>query len=120
MSEFSWIIGAFGVITTIVGVVIGTVRWMTSASEERINERFKEHKDRFDAHDEALSNNERAIRDTRDELHRDFVRHDHMDKFALEIRDSMSAIFKKMDAVARDLNRLIGRSRKDSDEEGHY
>ena len=109
MKEFTWIIGAFGVITTIVGVVIGTVKWLTASSERRIEKVFDEHKEKFASHDRAIRDNEKMIMETRDEIHRDYVRHDHLDKFTEEMRGSLGSIRRTIEAMARDLNRVIGR-----------
>ncbi len=100
--------GILGAAVAFIGMVVGIVKWFISGSEARVEKRLDEHNDKFKEHNSQIRDNEKAINDTRDELHRDYVHQDHLDKFTSEMRDGMAALFKKMDAMARDLNRLIG------------
>jgi len=90
------------------GIVIGTVKWLMASSERRMEKILEEHKRLFDGHYSAIRDNEKMIMNTRDEMHRDYVRHDHLDKFTEETRMSLVSIRKTIEAVARDLNRIIG------------
>ena len=73
-----------------------------------VDGRFKEQKNRMDSHDKDIRKNESQLQETRDEMNKDFVRHDHLDKQMNLHGDMLSAIFKKMDGLAKDLNQVIG------------
>lgn len=107
--------GTVGVVVAIAGSIAGLLKYvfyLLDKHKENIDERFNDHKDKIDKNSTDIRINEKKINDTRDEIHREYVREDtyrndlqNMTKVA---NDNFKAMFKKMDAVAKDLNQLIG------------
>ncbi|MDT8383017.1 MAG: hypothetical protein RRB22_01225 [Gammaproteobacteria bacterium] len=104
-----------GVVVAIAGSVAGLLKYvfyLLDKHKESIDERFSEHHNKIEKNSTDIRTNEKKINDTRDEIHKDYVREDtyrndlqNMTKVA---SDNFKAMFKKMDAVAKDLNQLIG------------
>ena len=100
-----------------IGGLLKYVFYLLDKHKEHIDGRFKEQKNRLDSHDKDIRQNEVQLNKTRDEMNKDFVRHDHLDKQMNLHGDMLNAIFKKMDRMAKDLNQVIGYVRGKIDDE---
>jgi len=88
------------------------VFYLLDKHKEHVAERFTDHHEKIQKNTEAIKGTEDSIQNTRDEMHRDYVHYEVYkdDKKNMHdlFGDNFKALFKKMDAVARDLNQLIG------------
>lgn len=123
----------WGIIAAIVFPLIGFLfslyRWFVSAEDKREKDRekrwsdhleneerrhkehekrWREHAERFLRYEKRITDNERDITGTRDELHRDYVREDKFKEFRGELRDDIGRLFQKLNAMSKDLNQVIG------------
>ena len=101
-------------ISSLIAILVGMaallkyVFYSLDKHQKSVDGRFKEHKEKLHEHANAIRDNEREIRDTRDELHTQYVRHEHLDKKLDDHGAVLKQMFDRINAMARDLNQLIG------------
>ncbi|MCU7886621.1 MAG: hypothetical protein KZQ82_20730 [Candidatus Thiodiazotropha sp. (ex Lucinoma annulata)] len=88
-------------------------RWTEHLVQEERNhdeheKRWRDHDQKFLRYEQRIAKNERDVNNTRDEMHRDYVREDQMKEFRGELRQTLNNVFKKLSAISRDLNQVIG------------
>lgn len=96
---------------SIMGFLFGLFKWQQSANDQKHRDMqriFNEHKDIFEELKGRIEKNEDAVTSTRDELHRDFVRHEQQQRSNNDLQAVIGKMFNKMDGMAKDLNQLIG------------
>ena len=106
------IVAAMGLLLTLMKLIAGQV-------ESKLSARDAEQEKRIDALDAGVRANEKRISDTRTELHKEYVQHEQLERAIAEIKTSVGEIFKKIDAMARDLNVMRGSlQHRRSDDDG--
>ena len=100
-----------------VGGLMKYVFYSIDKHKEAVTERFEDHAEKLKENKEAIKANEHAVNDVRDEMHKEYVHKTELDSLSERFDRSFNAMFKKLDAVAKDVNRLVGRSQVKDDEE---
>lgn len=108
LSEMAAAIAAFVAVVTL---LVGLFKWFVGWAEKRHethDKRAAELINDLERVIERIERNEQDIRDTRDALHRDYVRQDAMDEFRKEMARNSEKIHERLSGMSRDLNQLIG------------
>lgn len=103
--------GLMSQIVAVFAAVAGLLKYvfyLLDKHNERINERFDLHQKKIDDNAQQAKMTAERLAKTREEMNRDFVRHDHLDKTMREHGTILNNIFSRINAMARDLNQLIG------------
>jgi len=106
-----------GIVGAIIASIYGLLKFIfTSLDKHRddVEKRFVAHAGRLDKNEKAIGDNDKTIRKLTDEVHKDYVRKTEHDRdyeaLGKMVSDNFAAVFHKVDAIARDLNRLIGKT----------
>ncbi len=105
---------------TVLGLLFGFYKWWISREDKRHQaheERFAQHFDIFTRHEKRIEGNEKEIRQTRDELHREYVRGDQLDRSMEKIGSQVESLHKRLGGIARELNQAIGSIKASKDAE---
>jgi len=104
--------GNVGIISALVavgGMIIGMLQWSLTGNYKRQAELGRQR----DATIEKLARRleDLAVEHARfkDEVHRDFARREMISSIAVEIRQDMSKMFERFDGLSAELNQLIGK-----------
>ncbi|MES9873139.1 MAG: hypothetical protein ABW146_08510 [Candidatus Sedimenticola sp. 6PFRAG7] len=111
---------AVPIILAVVGLTFGLYKWTVHRADKKheVHEkRFAEHHQRFDRHETRIEKNEKLLGKTRDELHRDYVRSDQMDRMLKKVGDEFDQVHIRLGGIAKDLNQAIGNIQASSDAE---
>ncbi len=105
----------FALFLTVLGLLFGFAKWFINWAENRDAEQETHFNQTIQQHAQELKNVHARIdkhvgelTDTRDQLHRDYVRHDEIETWRREIREDFKAVFQKMGGIDRSVNQLIG------------
>lgn len=111
----------WGTVAAVIGIIVAIfgmskyISYIIDKQKDHIDEqfktmngRFKDHQNKIDANKTLLEHNQERINQTREEMHRDFVHKQHLDKKMDEQRDILNAMFSRLNAVSKSLNQLIG------------
>ena len=101
MNETATLIAAMAAVA---GLLFGFFKWFVGWAERR----HEAHEKRFETHEKRIVKNETLIDETRNEMHRDFVRQSALDRLRDEQREDFQAVFSRMDAHSKQLNQLVG------------
>jgi hypothetical protein len=115
MSDWLMILG-FAVTT--IGLLFAFHKWRVSRDDKRHEQheqKFAQHFDIFSRHEGRIERNESEIRTTRDELHRDYVRGDQLDRVMGTIGEEFKEVHVRLGGIAKDLNQAIGSIRANQD-----
>lgn len=103
-----------------VGLVFALYKWAVHRADKKHaahDEKFKEHHERFNRHEIRIEKNEKLLGQTRDELHRDYVRSDQMDRVMEKVGAEFDRVHLRLGGIAKDLNQAIGSIKSSSDAE---
>lgn len=108
-----------GIVGTILAAVYGLMKYVFHSIDEHkeaVTERFDEHAEKLKENKNAIRENELAVNNVRDEIHKEYVHKDEHREDYKNLTEAMNenfkAVFHKVDGLARDVNRLIGKVQK--------
>lgn len=117
MSDISIIVS---ISMAIIGALFAVYKWVVHRADKRHeahDRKFQEHANRFVTHETRIAENEQLIGKTRDEMHRDYVREDHIDKIMHKLSGEIGQLHHRLGGLAKDLNQAIGSIKTASDAE---
>jgi len=97
-----------GLVVVIVVAVAGVIKYLLDKHQSIVNGRFKDHAEKIKINANDIKTNGTLLSKTREEIQRDFVRHDHLEKKMDEHGTILTSMYKSINQMAKDLNQLIG------------
>ena len=91
-------------LATVGALMFGFFKWFIGWAERR----HEAHERRFEMHDKRITKNEDLLDQTREEIHRDFVRQSALDRLRDEQRQDFQEVFARLEASSCQLNQLVG------------
>ncbi len=103
------------IVIAVCGFFFGLFKWFHHWAAEK----HRSHERKFEDHARKIEENEKVLSDTRDELLRDYVRVDHLERMENKLTHAIEAIHIRLGGIAKDLNQAIGRIEANQEEEMH-
>lgn len=104
----------------ILGLLFGLYRWIVHRTDKRHEaheKRFTAHGHRFDRHESRIEGNERQLTKTREQLHREYVRVDQLEKMTAGMTHQIELVHQRIGGMAKELNQAIGTIKANGDAE---
>lgn len=131
MELHHWAGIAIAIVTTVIGAFWAWHKWSVTRDDQiRFNinnaqdRTLEAHQARLDRHREQINRLDDLVQATRDEMSRNYVRLEHIEKLEGQIRDLEKSIDGKLDKIhirvgslARDVNQTIGNLKGNHDSE---
>lgn len=101
-------LAAFLAIVAAVAGLLKYVFYLLDKHKEHIDGRFKDHSKKIENNASDIRRQEERLTLTREEMHSEFVKHGQLNQKMEEHGQILSAMFKRINEMAKDLNQLIG------------